>query len=89
MTLHTINIDLPSDILLTLNESEKELKQRIKVALATQLYLQKKVTIGKAAQIAELSRLEFENTLSDSNIPISNLDEEDVMGDIEKLKRDV
>lgn len=86
MTFHTINIDLPSDILLTLNESEKELKKRIKVSLAVQLYLQQKITIGKAAQIAEMSRFEFETTLSESKIPISILDLDDVLEDAKKLK---
>lgn len=86
MTFQTINIDLPSDILLTLNESEKELKQRIKISLALQLYIQQKVTIGKAAQIAELSRFQFETILSENQIPISSLDLADVLGDIEKLK---
>lgn len=86
MTIQAINISLPSDILLTLNETEKELKKRIKVSLATQLYIQKKVTIGKAAQIAEMSRFGFETLLSEYKIPISNLDEEDVLRDIQKLK---
>lgn len=86
MTLHTINIDLPADILLTLNESEEELKKRIKISLAIQLYAQQKVTIGKAAQIAELSRLQFETLLSEHNIPISLLELDDVLGDIEELK---
>jgi predicted HTH domain antitoxin len=86
MTVQAINIDLPSDILLTLNESEKELKKRIKVSLATQLYLHKKVTIGKAAQIAEMSRLGFETLLSEYRVPISNLEEEDILRDIQKLK---
>lgn len=86
MTLQTINIDLPSDILLTLNESEKELKKRIKVSLAIQLYVQQKITIGKAAQIAGISRLQFETVLSENNISISTLSVEDVMGDIQKLK---
>lgn len=86
MTLKTINIDLPSDILLTLNESEDELKKRIKISLAVQLYIEKKVTIGKAAQIAELSRLQFETLLSENKIPISFLEIEDVLDDIEKLK---
>ncbi|WP_439482146.1 UPF0175 family protein [Cyclobacterium plantarum] len=86
MTLQTINIDLPSDILLTLNESEVELKKRIKVSLAVQLYIQKKVTIGKAAQIAELSRFQFETLLSENKISISSLEIEDVLEDIEKLK---
>jgi len=86
MSVQTINIDLPSDILLTLNETEQELKKRIKSSFAIQLYLQQKVTIGKAAQIAEMSRFEFESLLSENNIPISNLDLQDVLGDIEKLK---
>jgi predicted HTH domain antitoxin len=86
MTLQTINIDLPSDILLTLNESEEELKKRIKIYLAVQLYIEKKVTIGKAAQIAELSRLQLETLLSENKIPISFLEIEDVLEDIEKLK---
>jgi len=86
MTFQSINIDLPSDILLTLNESEKELKQRIKTSFAVQLYVHKKVTIGKAAQVAEMSRFEFEKLLSEYKIPISNLEEEDVLRDIQKLK---
>ena len=65
MTLQTIHIDLPSDILLTLNESEKEMEKRIKISLAIQLYVQQKVTIGKAAQIAGMSRLQFETVLSE------------------------
>lgn len=86
MTLQTIHIDLPSDILLTINESEEELVKRIKMSLAVQLYSQGKVTIGKAAQIAEMSRLQFETCLSESGIPISSLSLEDVMADIKKLK---
>ena len=86
MTLRTIKIDLPSDILLALNESENELKKRIKLSLAIQLYIQQKVTIGKAAQIAEMSRFQFETTLSENKIPISNLGLEDVMEDVRKLK---
>ena len=86
MTLQTINIEFPFDILLTINESENELKKRIKISLAIQLYSQQKVTIGKASQIAGVSRFEFETILSEDKIPISNLDLEDVLGDIEKLK---
>ena len=86
MTIHTINIELPSDILLTLNESEKELKKRIKFSLAIQLYAQQKITLGKAAQIAEMSRFEFETLLSESQIPISALGLEDVLQDIRKLR---
>lgn len=86
MSSQTISIDFPNDILLALNESENDLKKRIKVTLAIQLYSLQKLTIGKAAQFSGMARIEFEKELSKHNISISNLDEEDVLNDIEKLK---
>lgn len=86
MKTQTISIDLPADILLTLNETENELKKDIKHSLAVQLYIKGKLTIGKAAQLAELSKYDFECLLSESNIPISNLDLDDVINDSTKLK---
>ena len=81
-----ITIELPSDILLTLNENEKELKQDIKISLALWLYQLEKLTIGKAAQIAGLSRLEFDSVLVKNGINVSNLADEDVLDDIQKMK---
>lgn len=81
-----ITIELPSDILLTLNENEKELKQDIKISLALWLYKLEKLTIGKAAQIAGLSRLEFDSVLVKNGINVSNLTDEDVLDDIQKMK---
>lgn len=83
--LQTVQIDLPSDILLTLNESEGELAKRIKCSLAVQLYNQQKVTLGKAAQIAGFSRIDFERYLVENNLPISTLSLDDVRSDINKL----
>lgn len=60
MGSQTNSIDFPNDILLALNESEVDLKKRIKIALAIQLYEIQKLTIGKAAQLSGMSRLEFE-----------------------------
>ena len=86
MNTQTINIDFPSDILLALNETESELKKRIKIYLAIRLYKLQKVTIGKAAQIAGVSRFEFDTILSENDIPISNLTIKDINQDIAKLK---
>ena len=83
--VQTIKIELPADILLTLNESEQELKKQIRSYFAVQLYLQDKVTMGKAAQIADMSRWEFETFLSQQNNAISRLDLEEVLADAEKL----
>lgn len=86
-TINTqITIDFPLDILLPLNKNENELRQDIKFALVIRLYRLQKLTIGKAAQIAGLSQLDFETMLSENEVPISNLTIEDVMNDGQKLK---
>lgn len=85
MGVQTISIDFPNDILLALNESEKDLKKRIKLTLAFQLYALQKLTIGKAAQLCGLSRIEFEKELSENKISISNLTAEEVLSDAGKL----
>jgi predicted HTH domain antitoxin len=84
--MQKIMVDFPSDILLTLNSSEYELKKDIKLSLAIQMYLKEKVTIGKAAQIAGVSKFQFETILTENKIPISNLDFDDISNDISKLK---
>ena len=86
MSTQTISIDLPSDVLLALNESESELKQDIRVALAIRLYNLQKLTIGKAAQVAGVSRLTFETLLANYGVPVSNLNFEDVLSDYQKLR---
>ena len=85
MNQNTISIDFPNDILLALNVSESDLKKRVKLILAIQLYKLQKLTIGKAAQLSGLSRFEFENELSNHKTSISTLSKEDVLRDIEKL----
>ena len=86
MNMQKISIDFPSDIFLALNETESEIKQHIKLLMAVRFYKLGKLTIGKAAQLAGLSRLQFETILSENEIPISNLTIEDVTADIEKFK---
>ena len=87
MDKQIVTIDFPSDILLALNENEQELKKDIKLSFAIRLYRMQKLTIGKAAQIAGMSRYDFETVLSDNEISISNLNFTDVMKDVEKLKK--
>lgn len=87
--MHTqkiIELDLPSDILLALNENELNIKKDIKISYAMRLYQLEKLTLGKAAQIAGTSRLEFENILAENQIPISNLTLDEVLSDLKKLK---
>ena len=57
----------------------------MKLAIAIRLYIKEKLTLGKAAELAGLSRYEFEESLTDNGIPISNLTFEDILKDIKKI----
>ena len=86
MNTHSITIDFPSDILLSLNENENELKKDIKLSLAIRWYKLQKLTIGKAAQISGMSHTDFETLLSENDVPISTLNYDDIYRDTQKLK---
>lgn len=82
----TIPVDVPSDLLVTLNETEKELKYHFQVAIAIMLFQEGKLTIGKSIQLSGLTRFEFEKALAKNKIPISWFDENEILSDVEKLK---
>ena len=82
----TIPLEIPSDFLLTLNESEQEMKSHFQTAIAMMLFQEGKLTIGKAIQLSGLTRFEFEKALAKNKIPISVLDFDQIMEDVEKLK---
>lgn len=86
MSLKTLQIEIPSDLSSILDESDQALVGHVKLALAMLLYQQEKITIGKAAELANLTRYEFEMVLSQNKIPISNLSFDEISADIEKLK---
>ena len=82
----TIQLDIPSDMLIALNESEKELKCHFQVAIAMMLFQEGKLTLGKAIQLSGLTRFEFEKSLSKNKIAVSDLNIEQIMLDVGKLK---
>jgi len=86
MTKKALQINIPVDLFIALNKSEEELKREMRIFSALKFYETGKLTLGKAAQFAALSRWEFENLLADNHIPISNLEIEDIDNDLEKMK---
>ncbi|MDY0093278.1 MAG: UPF0175 family protein [Candidatus Vecturithrix sp.] len=85
MLTKEITIPIPRDIFISLNEPEMELRKELQRLLAVQAYRQGKLTLGKAARLGGMTRLEFERFLSEHEIPISLLTLEDVHHDLQKL----
>ena len=74
-----IEIDLPQDIIFAMKGLEKpeEIKRKLKVALAIILFQERSISLGKAIELAEMSRLRFMEVLKEHGIPAYEYREQD------------
>ena len=89
-----IEIDLPQDIIFAMRGEEKpeEIKKKLKVALAILLFQEKSISLGKAAELAELSRFKFMEVLMEHGMPAYEYGEKDFERDrktIAKYKEEI
>ncbi|MBN2440181.1 MAG: UPF0175 family protein [Spirochaetales bacterium] len=80
-----INIEIPDKIALALNLPEKQIQQALKKLLAVKLYENGVLGIGKARELAQVSKLGFLTLLHEENVSM-NFDEEEFKQDLEQIK---
>jgi predicted HTH domain antitoxin len=80
-----VTIDIPQDIL----DSARMTVPEIKRELATHLYAQRRLSIGKARALAEMSLWQFRHLLAAREIPVHYdlADLEDEVAILQKLER--
>lgn len=74
-----IEIDLPEDIIFVMKGLEKpeEIKKKLKMALAILLFQERSISLGKATELAEMSRVRFMEVLKEHGIPTYEYGERD------------
>ena len=77
-----MNITLPDEILQSAQISEAELKLEIAILL----YQRKKISLGQARRLAEISRIEFQKQLANRGICL-NYDLEALESDLKTLQK--
>ncbi len=82
-----IPVEVSKDILISLNQSEQELKSRFQMAIAISLFHEGKLTLGKAIQLSGTSRYDFEKSLAKSKISVSDIDVDQVLSDVNKISK--
>jgi predicted HTH domain antitoxin len=82
-----IDIEIPSDVVIALNENPSDIHKKIKFWAAVGLYTLNKLSLAKAAKLCEMNVYEFEKILSENHISISNLRIEDLEKEFEQLTK--
>lgn len=86
----TLNISFPvkTDILLSLKENADEFTQNLRFMSALMLYRKNRLSLGKAAELAGYTKLDFIDKLRLENEPIFDFNAQemdDIFADVNKL----
>jgi len=80
------SVEVPKDLARLLKTREKDLPKKVREILAAELYREGAVSIGKAAEIARLSKWEMFKILAMKKIPLQYYPE-DLEEDIKTLRK--
>ncbi len=80
-----ISFNISDDLLLTLNENESELTNKIKLYAALQLFKEHKLTIGQAAELAGMSKYDFMRISGKYDIPIIDYNPSDLEDELKSF----
>jgi predicted HTH domain antitoxin len=82
-----IVIDIPDDLLLALREQPGEFAQAARLAAALYYLREKRLSLGQAARLAGLTRLDFLDVLAAHGMPAFDLTAADAAAEVAAAQR--
>ncbi|NEZ62868.1 UPF0175 family protein [Leptolyngbyaceae cyanobacterium CCMR0082] len=85
MSTETITLEISQDLLAALKMGVQDLSQNLRLLAAITFYQEKKLSLGKAAELANLNRLNFMDALAARGIVIFDYDESALLTELEGI----
>ena len=83
--MSNLNINIPDQFFIVLNEDEQELSEQMKLFTAMQFFKAHKLTLKQAADFAGLSLIRFITDLDKNQIPVIDYDPEELKAELESF----
>jgi predicted HTH domain antitoxin len=87
MKAERITFAVSEDILASLKSGIADLKREIRETAAIKYYTEKKLSLGKAAKLAGINRLDFMDLLARQGITVFDLDESAAERELDNIKK--
>lgn len=75
MTTETVSFEISQDILASLKVGTAELERNMRLLAAIDYFQEKKLSLGKAAQLAGMNRIAFMDALAEKGVVMFDYDE--------------
>jgi predicted HTH domain antitoxin len=82
-----LRLDIPAEILYTLNETKNDFIKKMKFYTALELYRLQKISTGKAAELAGMPKIDFIFELGKHNVSVINYDPDDFLEEVEAITK--
>jgi len=87
MEVPTYSMTIPSDILLFLNKDIKEFASDMKLYAAIQLFSEHKLSLVKAAELAQMDKTVFLYHLNQRNISVIDYEPSELLDELNSFKK--
>lgn len=78
-----LTLEIPDEVLISLKETPQEFSKSILTLSAVKLYEMGKLSSGRAAQLAGMTRVQFLETLSDYGVAVFDLTSGELKDDMQ------
>jgi predicted HTH domain antitoxin len=80
--MREIKIPYSEDLLASSGQSPDDLEQELRFLLAVKLFELRRLSIGRAAELSRMNKIEFMDRLGRMKIPVINLDEDQIKDEL-------